>query len=222
MVAFVCVPWWSCCSESSIVAGGPLARWCRCTSARAVAGSVGVVAGVIGPRCPLSPRAPFARHGAQVGGTLARVANSGQFVNSHCPFHAGSQSGCVFLQVASLHLPVVAHLSQSVGMFDAFRMALITGRQTAFAAAFAGSLSESYMRDISSLRTLPNWFANGWNICTVFPCTVNVCLPESGAVLGAGASGGGCGCWLGGSMPVLNAWPPWCWAELYCVLRCWS
>jgi hypothetical protein len=42
-----------------------------------------------------------------------------------------------------LHLPVVIHLSQSFDKPVALRMALITGRQTAFAVFFSGSLSAS-------------------------------------------------------------------------------
>jgi hypothetical protein len=69
------------------------------------------------------------------------VASSGHQVKSHDPFHVLSQSGWRPLQSGILHLPVVTHLSQSPGWPVAFRMAHITGRQVAFAAAFSGSLS---------------------------------------------------------------------------------
>ena len=62
------------------------------------------------------------------------TASSGPCAESHCPFHVVSQSGWSPWQSAILHLPVVIHLSQSFDKPDAFRMALITGRQAAFAA----------------------------------------------------------------------------------------
>ena len=165
---------------------------------------------------------PHASHGSQVGGTLARVANSGQFVNRHCPLHVACQSGCVLRQSTSLHWPVVIHLSQIDPSPVALRMEFITGRQTAFAAVFSGSLSELYMRDISSRGVLPNRSANGWNLCSVLPFTTNGCLSEPAALPGGDDSGGGHGCWPDGSMPALRAGLPWCWCGLCWLLRCGS
>ena len=46
------------------------------------------------------------------------------------------------------------------------------------------------------------------------------CLSASVALFCAGGSGGGRGCWLGGSMPALKAGPPCGWFVLYWELRC--
>ena len=121
-----------------------------------------------------------------------------------------------------MHRPVVIHLSQTNPKPEAFRRLLITGRQIDLAVGLPGSLSASYTFDISLRSLSPNWLAKGWYIDLDLPLTSNCLLSSSVAAPSGGGSGGGLGCWPGGSMPALKAGPPCWWCGFCWLLRCWS